>query len=91
MAGAVNGIESYAEPMKKVNNMSKRVTVRDIAQQTGVSIATVSRVLNGQAHVAPHTRDLIQRVVTQLGDDAPSARTTRPTPGAGVSALPVPS
>ncbi|HEY1485919.1 MAG TPA: LacI family DNA-binding transcriptional regulator [Micromonosporaceae bacterium] len=62
--------------------MTKRVTVRDIAQQTGVSIATVSRVLNGQAHVAPHTRDLIQRIVTQLGDDAPSARTTRPTPGA---------
>jgi LacI family transcriptional regulator len=62
--------------------VTKRATVRDIAQQTGVSIATVSRVLNGQAHVAPHTRDLVQRAVTSLGDDAPSARTARATPGA---------
>src|SRR5919109_999133 len=36
----------------------RRVTVRDIAAQTGVSIATVSRVLNGRDHVAPETRDL---------------------------------
>jgi LacI family transcriptional regulator len=62
--------------------VTRRATVRDIAAQTGVSIATVSRVLNGQAHVAPHTRDLVQRAVTELGGDAPIARTPRPTPGA---------
>ena len=38
----------------------RRVTVRDIAAQTGVSIATVSRVLNDQANVAPHTRELVR-------------------------------
>src|SRR5450631_903243 len=54
---------------------SRRATVRDIAAQTGVSIATVSRVLNDQAHVAPHTRDLVQRAVDQLGEQAPGPRT----------------
>src|SRR5215831_3137817 len=44
----------------------RRVTVRDIAAQTGVSIATVSRVLNGQDHVAPETRELVQRAAEHL-------------------------
>jgi len=39
----------------------RRVTVRDIAAHTGVSIATVSRALNGQANVAPDTRELVRR------------------------------
>jgi LacI family transcriptional regulator len=43
------------------------VTVRDIAAETGVSIATVSRVLNGHARVAPETRELVQRAVERLG------------------------
>src|SRR5437773_900382 len=44
----------------------RRVTVRDIAAQTGVSIATVSRVLNGRDHVAPQTRDLVRAAAEQL-------------------------
>ena len=40
--------------------------MRDIAAQTGVSIATVSRVLNGRDHVAPQTRDLVCAVAEQL-------------------------
>jgi LacI family transcriptional regulator len=48
-----------------------RVTVRDIAAATGVSIATVSRVINEQANVAPHTRELVQRAVEQLGAPHP--------------------
>ena len=51
-----------------------RVTVRDIAAHAGVSIATVSRVLNDQAHVAPETRDLVQRAIEQLGGRAQSRR-----------------
>src|ERR1700747_1896382 len=43
----------------------RRVTVRDIAAQTGVSIATVSRVLNGRDHVAPQTRDLVRAAVAE--------------------------
>jgi LacI family transcriptional regulator len=44
----------------------RRVTVRDIAAQTGVSIATVSRVLNGHANVAPETRELVRRAAEEL-------------------------
>ena len=40
--------------------------MRDIAAQTGVSIATVSRVLNGRDHVAPQTRDLVHAAAEQL-------------------------
>jgi LacI family transcriptional regulator len=63
---------------------SQRATVRDLAAETGVSIATVSRVLNNQAHVAPHTRDLVQRAVERLSAQAPSPRTApaRVTQGA---------
>jgi LacI family transcriptional regulator len=63
--------------------ISRRATVRDIAAATGVSIATVSRVLNDQANVAPHTRDLVQRAVQRLGKQAPGPRATsaRPAPG----------
>ena len=53
----------------------RRVTVRDIAAQTGVSIATVSRVLNGRAHVAPETRELVQHAAEQLRARPPGART----------------
>jgi LacI family transcriptional regulator len=53
----------------------RRVTVRDIAAQTGVSIATVSRVLNGRAHVAPETRELVQNAAEQLRARTPGSRT----------------
>ena len=56
----------------------KRVTVRDIAAHAGVSIATVSRVLNEQSHVAPETRDLVQRTIDALGGRVVSRR---PAPG----------
>jgi LacI family transcriptional regulator len=64
----------------------RRVTVRQVAAQTGLSIATVSRVLNGHPHVAPHTRDLIQQAVNRLGPHAPSPRSAPPRAGAPVPA-----
>jgi LacI family transcriptional regulator len=39
-----------------------------------VSIATVSRVLNGQLHVAPHTRALVQSALERRGESAPGPR-----------------
>lgn len=61
-----------------------RATVRDIAAETGVSIATVSRVLNDQANVAPHTRELVRGAVERLGRRAPAPRggTAKPAGGA---------
>ena len=61
-----------------------RVTVRAIAAETGLSIATVSRVLNGGDNVAADTRERVREVVERLGDRAPEprrrppARATRP-------------
>ncbi|MCU1678133.1 MAG: transcriptional regulator, LacI family [Frankiales bacterium] len=54
-----------------------RVTVRDIAAETGVSIATVSRVLNDRANVAPQTRDLVRAAVQRRGAQAPGPRAAR--------------
>jgi LacI family transcriptional regulator len=52
------------------------VTVRDIASETGLSIATVSRVLNGYPHVASETRQLVQATIDRLGSRAPRPRAT---------------
>ena len=61
--------------------MGKGPTVRDIATHAGVSIATVSRVLNEQQHVAPETRDLVQRAIDSLGGRSPRRR---PAPAGAV-------
>ncbi|MDP9286261.1 MAG: LacI family transcriptional regulator [Actinomycetota bacterium] len=44
-----------------------RATIRDIADLAGVSIATVSRVLNDRPDVAPGTRETVLQVVRQHG------------------------
>ncbi len=42
-------------------------TIRDIARLAGVSIATVSRVLNDRPDVSPETREAVLEVVRRLG------------------------
>jgi LacI family transcriptional regulator len=44
-----------------------RVTIREVADEAGVSIATVSRVLNGRGDVAPETRELVSRIIQARG------------------------
>ncbi|MFW6377715.1 MAG: LacI family DNA-binding transcriptional regulator [bacterium] len=41
-------------------------TIRDVAEKAGVSIATVSRVLNNQATVRPATRAKVEAVIKEL-------------------------
>jgi len=45
----------------------RRATISDVANLAGVSIATVSRVVNGTAPVAQETVDRVQRAITMLG------------------------
>jgi DNA-binding LacI/PurR family transcriptional regulator len=56
--------------------MSKRATIRDVAQRAGVSLATVSRALNGSPLVNAETK---QRIVEAAGelDFAPSLSARR--------------
>ena len=42
-------------------------TIDDIARKAGVSIATVSRVLNNKPYVDPETRERVLRVVEEVG------------------------
>ncbi len=48
-------------------NGDGRVTIREIADLAGVSIATVSRVVNGREDVSAETRELVQRIVRERG------------------------
>ena len=50
----------------------ERVTIRRLAQLSGVSIGTVSRALNGYADVNPETRQRIMRLAHEL-DYTPAA------------------
>src|SRR5690349_15479066 len=54
-----------------------RAAMRDIASLAGVSIATVSRVLNGRPDVSPPTRELVLQHVRALGYI--STRSARPS------------
>ncbi|CCG04017.1 LacI family DNA-binding transcriptional regulator [Blastococcus saxobsidens] len=47
--------------------MRERVTLRDVARIAAVSAKTVSRVVNGDAHVTPGTRARVQQAIADLG------------------------
>ena len=47
--------------------MAKAPTVYDVAERSGVSIATVSRVLRSPGAVREHTRERVLAAVTELG------------------------
>ena len=44
-----------------------RVTIAQIAKESGLSTATVSKVLNGRSDVSARTRLLVQEVLVELG------------------------
>lgn len=45
----------------------KSLTIQDVAQQAGVSISTVSRVLNEKDDVAPATYTKVRQVIDEMG------------------------
>ena len=50
----------------------QRVTIRQLARLSGVSVGTVSRALNGYTDVNPETRERIMRLASEL-DYTPAA------------------
>jgi LacI family transcriptional regulator len=50
--------------------MDKKPTIVDVAERAGVSIKTVSRVINNERHVSADTRVKVRRAVTELGFEA---------------------
>jgi LacI family transcriptional regulator len=56
----------YADAMQA----SARITIRDVAAQAGVSVATVSKVINGRYGVSAATFARVQAVVKDMGYEA---------------------
>ncbi|WP_191059288.1 LacI family DNA-binding transcriptional regulator [Geminicoccus harenae] len=52
---------------RQANVAGSRVTIRHVANAAGVSIATVSNVLNGRTSVAPELVARVRRVMEELG------------------------
>ena len=50
-----------------MNNLKDRVTIYQVAQAAGVSLATVSRVINNQGNVTPATRQKVEATIKKLG------------------------
>ena len=53
-------------------NTDATVTIQDVAREAGVSIATVSRVVNGNKNVQENTRKKVLEVIERL-DYRPNA------------------
>ena len=49
------------------NNLKDRVTIYEVAKAAGVSLATVSRVINRQNNVTEKTRQLVEATIDRLG------------------------
>jgi len=50
-----------------VNRPRKSVTIQDVAEAAGVSVSTVSRVLNDKDDVSSATYEKVQNIIQQLG------------------------
>src|SRR4051794_21329825 len=46
---------------------SKQLTIKEIAREAGVSMQTVSRVVNNRPDVSRETRQKVQQIIDQLG------------------------
>lgn len=47
--------------------ISPKVTIVEVAEKAGVSLGTVSRVMNNDLHVAPETRERVSAVMREMG------------------------
>lgn len=51
----------------KASQQERAITIVDVADEAGVSYATVSRVINNKDHVTPDKRERVLRAMAQLG------------------------
>jgi LacI family transcriptional regulator len=63
----------------------EKVTIRQVAAAAGVSIATVSRVVNGHSDVSAETRQAVERVLREQGYQAGSRRSPQASGLIGVT------
>ncbi len=66
------------------------ITIRDVAKAAGVSVSTVSRVLNNKDDVAPATYEKVQKVIEELGYTSSLAARSMRSRRTGVIGLIVP-
>jgi LacI family transcriptional regulator len=59
-------VPKKAHPSRRRASRDQSVTIKDVARQSGVSVATVSRVVNEKGPVAPETRRRIREVAERL-------------------------
>ena len=57
---------SNAQDKKARQHRPGTITMREVASQAGVSLMTVSRVINNETNVASHTRDAVLQAIEEL-------------------------
>lgn len=66
---------------------NKKVTMAEIAEAAGVSIPTVSKVINRRSDVASDTRERVGRILVERGYFSPGSSFRKPRAGRQVSLL----
>ena len=54
-------------PQPKSSNLKQGITISDVAKAAGVSVPTVSRILNNKEYVAEETRQRVHEAIRTLG------------------------
>ncbi len=60
-------MSAKAEPSAASGPVSGKITIADIATEAGVSVPTVSKVMNGRTDVAAHTRERVEAIIRRHG------------------------
>ena len=73
LGGSVRGLNTFNPPLDyyqaapNLPEETSRVTINDVAREAGVSVATVSKVVNGRYGVSPATCTRVMQVVERMG------------------------
>ena len=58
--------EMFTNGVKRQPMKSKKITIKDVAKEAGVSVATVSRALNGLGGIGKETRDHVLEICERM-------------------------